>query len=325
MAQSLFRQLRQQHPTASIDLLAPDWCRALTERMPEIRRSLSMPIGHGKFNLAARYRLGKQLRAENYTCAYVLPNSWKSALVPFFARIKKRIGWRGEWRYGLLTDCRRLNKARYPLMVQRFAALAHDSRWQGQDFLYPKLEVTQAQLQAVLHQFNLTLDKPVLAFAPGAAFGDAKRWPQAYFAKVASHFIAKGWQVWQLGSGDDEAVMQAIEQQTEGSTTILGNRATLADKVDLLSAVTALVSNDSGLMHVGCALEKAVVGIYGSTTPDFTPPLGQRVKILARADVPCRPCFERSCPLKGADNRQCLTKITAEEVINAVETLVNPS
>ena len=124
MAQTLFQCLKQRHPDCQIDVLAPEWSRPILERMPEVRAALSFPLGHGALELATRRRIGKSL-AGQYDQAILLPNSLKSALVPYFAGIPKRTGWRGEFRYVLLNDVRTLDKARYPLMIERFMALAY--------------------------------------------------------------------------------------------------------------------------------------------------------------------------------------------------------
>ena len=124
MAQTLFQCLKQRHPECEIDVLAPEWSRPILERMPEVRKALSFPLGHGALELATRRKIGKSLKGQ-YDQAILLPNSLKSALVPFFAGIPKRTGWRGEFRYGLLNDVRKLDKQRYPLMIERFMALAY--------------------------------------------------------------------------------------------------------------------------------------------------------------------------------------------------------
>ncbi len=128
MSQSLYRTLKAEYPSAEIDVMAPAWCRPLLARMPEVNQALAMPLGHGALALGERRRLGHALRANGYDRAYVLPNSFKSALVPFFANVPQRTGWRGEMRYGLLNDLRVLDKAAFPLMVQRYVALAYDKQ-----------------------------------------------------------------------------------------------------------------------------------------------------------------------------------------------------
>ncbi|GAM54726.1 ADP-heptose-lipooligosaccharide heptosyltransferase II [Vibrio ishigakensis] len=124
MSQSLYRQLKIQSPNSQIDVLAPAWCKPLLTRMPEIHQAIDMPLSHGEFKLTQRYQIGKQLRSKQYDHAYVLPNSAKSSLIPFFAGIPIRTGWKGESRYGLLNDIR-LNKKSFTYMVERYVALAH--------------------------------------------------------------------------------------------------------------------------------------------------------------------------------------------------------
>ena len=124
MSQSLYKAIKQQYPDASIDVMAPGWCAPILARMPEVNRSIDMPLGHGEFALGKRYQLGKSLAQQHYDHAYVLPNSAKSALIPWFAGIPTRTGWKGEMRYGLLNDLRP-NKKAFQYMVERYVALAY--------------------------------------------------------------------------------------------------------------------------------------------------------------------------------------------------------
>src|SRR5690606_31381839 len=141
MAQTLFQWLKQRHRDCAIDVLAPDWSRPILERMPEVRAALSLPLGRGVLDLAARRRIGKSL-AGQYDQAILLPNSLKSALVPWFAGIPLRTGWKGEMRYGLLNDLRPLDKARYPLMIERFMALAYPANAElPQPYPQPRLAI----------------------------------------------------------------------------------------------------------------------------------------------------------------------------------------
>ena len=203
MAQTLFQCLKQRHPQCEIDVLAPEWSRPILERMPEVRKALSFPLGHGALELATRRKIGKSLKGQ-YDQAILLPNSLKSALVPFFAGIPKRTGWRGEFRYGLLNDVRKLDKERYPLMIERFMALAYEP---GADlpkpYPRPDLQIDPQSRAGALAKFGLELDRPVLALCPGAEFGESKRWPSEHYAKVAEQQIREGWQVWLFGSKND--------------------------------------------------------------------------------------------------------------------------
>nr|WP_314491550.1 lipopolysaccharide heptosyltransferase II [uncultured Pseudomonas sp.] len=321
MAQTLFQVLKQRHPDCVIDVLAPDWSRPLLERMPEVRQALSFPLGHGALELGTRRRIGKSLKGQ-YDQAILLPNSLKSALVPFFAGIPTRTGWRGEMRWGLLNDVRTLDKARYPLMIERFMALAYAP---GAELLqpYPKpaLRIETASRDAALAKFGLALDRPVLALCPGAEFGESKRWPAEHYAEVAEALVRQGWQVWLFGSKKDHPVGEAIRERLipglrEESVNLAGETS-LAEAIDLMSCADAVVSNDSGLMHVAAALDRPLVAVYGSTSPGFTPPLADQVEVV-RLGLACSPCFDRTCRF---GHYNCLRLLEPQAVIAALQRL----
>ncbi len=263
MAQTLFQCLKQRHPECEIDVLAPEWSRPILERMPEVRAALSFPLGHGALELATRRRIGKSL-AGQYDQAILLPNSLKSALVPFFAGIPKRTGWRGEFRYGLLNDVRTLDKQRYPLMIERFMALAFDKGAElPRPYPKPDLRIDSATRDAALNKFGLTLDRPVLALCPGADVWRVQALA-GHYAQVAEARIREGWQVWLFGSKKDHPVGESIRQELipglrEESVNLSGETS-LAEAIDLLSCADAVVSNDSGLMHVAGGAQSATGG-----------------------------------------------------------------
>ncbi|MBC9249143.1 lipopolysaccharide heptosyltransferase II [Pseudomonas alcaligenes] len=322
MAQTLFVCLKQRHPDCEIDVLAPEWSRPILERMPEVRAALSFPLGHGVLDVASRRRIGKSL-AGQYDQAILLPNSLKSALVPFFADIPLRTGWKGEMRYGLLNDIRTLDKERYPLMIERFMALAYDKGAElPKPYPQPRLQIDEASRAAALAKFNLSLDRPVLALCPGAEFGEAKRWPAEHYAKVAELKIRAGWQVWLFGSKNDHAGGEEIRNRLipglREEVVNLAGQTSLAEAIDLMSAAGAVVSNDSGLMHVAAALNRPLVGVYGSTSPQFTPPLADQVEIV-RLGLDCSPCFERTCRF---GHYNCLRELKPRPVIEALDRLV---
>lgn len=322
MAQTLFICLKQQHPNAVIDVLAPQWCRELLTRMPEVNEALPLPIGHGELALGKRREIARQLRGKHYTQAIVLPNSFKSALIPRFAGIPLRTGWRGEARSWLLNDCRILNKEAYPLMVQRFAALAYPPGAQLQRPLpRPALQVKPEHVRQLRERLQLTSDKKVLVLCPGAEFGPAKQWPVEHYTAVARHYLVEqGMQVWLMGSDKDRATADTIVAgvgQSESIHNLCGSTR-LGEAVDLLSAATAVVSNDSGLMHVTAALARPLVVVYGSTSAAFTPPLAERVRCLS-LQLSCSPCFKRECPLTHLN---CLRQLGPERVITALNELV---
>jgi heptosyltransferase-2 len=321
MAQSLFMVLKQRNPEVTVDVLAPAWSLPLLERMPEVRQGIVMPLGHGKLGLGERYRLGKQLRVEGYDQAILLPNSLKSAIVPWAAKIPKRTGFRGEMRYGLLNDLRILDKQRLTMTVQRFVALAAEPQQPlPEPIPEPKLEVASASIEQALQAIGLQQpERGLLALCPGAEYGPAKQWPAQHFAAVAAEKISAGWQVWLFGSERDRAVGEAVIAALEGAgdgVENLAGRTTLEQAIDLMSLATVVVGNDSGLMHVAAALDRNLVAIYGSSDPTFTPPLNRRAAILD-LNLECSPCFRRECPLGHTD---CLQQLKPERVLQALET-----
>jgi len=323
MAQALFKALRLHSPRAHIDVLAPGWSLPLLGRMPEVRRGIEMPLGHGRLDLDVRYRLGKSLRATGYTQAILLPNSFKSALVPWFARIPQRTGWRGEMRYGLLNDLRLLDKAGYPLMVQRFVALAHPPFAELPAQLpRPQLAVDLPARSALLREYGLDETTPLLALCPGAEFGPAKRWPEKHYASVAAAMIERGWRVAIFGSNNDRVVaariLELLSEAQRSAVLNLAGATRLEQAIDLLSAASAVVSNDSGLMHIAAALGRPLVVVYGSTSPGFTPPLAEQVEVL-QLPVDCGPCFQRQCPL---GHLKCLEELAPAQVLDALSALL---
>ena len=132
----MLRQLHQRFPGLILDVLAPSWVAALFERMTEVNQIILSPFRHGELKLAQRWQLGRSLANRGYDQAIILPNSWKSALVPFFAGIYLRTGFTGEMRFGLLNDARPLDKKQFPLMVERFALLG-EQRGQSRNASLP--------------------------------------------------------------------------------------------------------------------------------------------------------------------------------------------
>ena len=200
MAQCLFKLLKLRHPKIVIDVLAPAWSEPLLARMPEVSKAIIMPLGHGELALKKRFQLGRML-ANTYSEAIILPNSFKSALIPWFANIPKRTGWRGEMRYVLLNDLRILNKSRYALMIERFLALGlAPNETLQKPYPLPSLYISEASQKKALLKHQLVYpEAPILALCPGAEFGPAKRWPEEYYAEMANEKLNQGWQVWMFG------------------------------------------------------------------------------------------------------------------------------
>lgn len=309
MAQSLFKLLRAKHPDRDIDVLAPAASLPLVQRMPEVSMGILLSQGHGQLGLAYRKRLGETLGGKGYHRAVILPNSLKSALVPFFADVPVRTGFRGEYRYALINDMRMLNKTRLPRMVDRFVALGVGPDDPLPRAEHPKLIVDADNLAVLTDKLALDLSRPVMGICPGAEYGDAKRWPERHFAALCDYAVTRGMNVWILGGPKDRTIagniMGLLSTQAAQHTVDLTGETSLIDVIDLLGTCALVVSNDSGLMHIASAVEVPVVVLYGSTSPDFTPPLTDRTEILSLY-LSCSPCFKRICPL---GHKNCLNQL----------------
>lgn len=323
MAQSLFITLKKQQPQLQIDVLAPDWSLPILDRMPEVSSGIAMPLGHGDLELGTRYKIGKALRGK-YQQSIALPNSLKSALVPFFAKIKKRTGWLGEARYLLLNDYRKLEKEAYPLMVQRFNALAYAPGAELPDPPKPSLIVDEENQFALCSKFGIA-EKKTLVLCPGAEFGPSKKWPADKFAELAKEYLHENWQILLMGSANDrqacDEILEHIAEPLQADCVNLAGETRLVDTVDLLAMADAVVSNDSGLMHIAAAVAAPMAVIYGSTSPKFTPPLAEKVAIV-RTGIECSPCFKRECPL---GHLKCLKDLPVETVSQKLEKLTGTS
>lgn len=316
LAQPLLKLLHARHRGLALDVLAPRWTFPLLERMPEVRQPLLSPFGHGDVKLGERRRLGRELAAESYDQAIVLPNTFKSALVPRFAGIPVRTGYIGEFRHWLLNDARRLDEARLPQLAERYAALALPrGEALERPLPGPFLRVDEPARRATLERLGLDRGRPAAALCPGAEYGPAKRWPARYFAELAQGFAARGCAVWLVGSANDRAIGEEIAQAATGACRNLCGETTLAEAIDLLASAAVVVSNDSGLMHVAAALSRPLVALYGSSSPAYTPPLSRSAQIL-KLDLPCSPCFQRECPL-GHFN--CMVQLAPDRVLAAVD------
>ena len=316
MAQSLFITLKEQQPDCQIDVLAPKWTFALLERMPEVSKALEMPLGHGKFGLFERIKLGKTLRDNHYDRAILLPNSWKSAITPFFANIPIRTGYVGECRWGLLNDTHKLDKSILTKTVERFVALAYPKNaTQAPECPIPHFTISPEQQQQVISKFSLKTEQKILALCSGAEYGVAKRWLPEYYAEVANNYLQQNWQVWLFGSDKDKAVAAEINQQTNNLCRDFTGQTNIAEAVDLISLSDVVVANDSGLMHIAAGLDKNLIAIYGSSDPNFTPPLNKNSNVISLG-LECSPCFKRECPLK---HTHCLTEIKPERVIETIK------
>jgi lipopolysaccharide heptosyltransferase II len=318
VAQSLFKLLHATRSDIAIDVVAPDWSRPLLSHMPEVREAIPLFTKHGEFGFKKRFNIANTLRKRNYQQAIVIPRSFKAALIPFLARIPLRTGWRGEMRWGLLNDVRKLDKNKYPSLRSRYAHLGLlpgvDDDVNSEKFT-PEFSISEEFLKKTADKLELNRKSKIIALCPGAEYGPAKQWPAGHFAKIALWMAQLGWQVWLLGSSKDAAIAQDIQSMSNSVCTNLTGRTTLTDAIACLAMSDIALCNDSGLMHIAAAIGKPLIALYGSSDPNYTPPLSEKATVLS-LHLSCSPCFSRVCPL---GTNACLRDLSPQKVMTALE------
>ena len=313
MSEPLLRRLADRGERLSVAALP--WVAPVLRAMPQAIEVVELPFAHGRLDLAERRRLGAEWRGA-FDIAYVLPNSIKAALIPAFARIPRRIGYQGEGRFGLLNERWPNPKEERPPMVAYYAALGGPL---GAAPLRPELSVGASARRAALDAAGLEAGR-FYAFAPGAEYGPAKRWPAERYAALAGALHARdGLPVALLGSKQEAEQCEQIAAAAPGACVVLAGKTSLDEAIALISAARGVVSNDSGLMHVAAAFGVPQVAVFGSTSPVHTPPHNARAQVLWLKDelgLDCMPCFERTCRY---GHYGCLNGVAVERVQAALD------
>lgn len=316
MTEPLLRRLAARGERLTVAALP--WVAPVFEAMPQVAEIVPVPFAHGGLQWRERRQVARQLQGR-FDCAYVLPNSLKSALVPWWADIPRRVGYLGEARVGLLTHrLKNPSKGRRPPMVALYSALSGQTDVLGDR---PQLRWDAQRSAASLRERGLS-PRSYVVLAPGAEYGAAKRWPASHFAQVARELGAP---VVLLGSAKEQALCEEISAHAGADCLNLAGQTRLADALGWIAAARAVVSNDSGLMHVAAGLGLPQVAVFGSSSPEHTPPLNERARVLwlkrdasYQPALDCAPCFERECPL---GHTRCLHDISAQQVLSALQTL----
>jgi heptosyltransferase-2 len=324
MTEPLLAALAQRGERLSVAALP--WVAPVYRAMPQVADVIELPFAHGRLDWPQRRQIARDMRGR-FDAAYVLPNSIKAALIPWLARIPRRVGYQGEGRFVLLN--RRLpNPPGRPPMVAFYSALAgadgagdttRDATRDAAPAARPRLSFSKPALQAATQAAGVQAGA-YWVFAPGAEYGPAKCWPAEHYAALArSLFAQHGQPVLLLGSGKEAALCEQISNAAPGACTVLAGKTALIDAMALIAAARGMVSNDSGLMHVAAAFGVPQAAVFGSTSPEHTPPLNPRARVLwlkHELALDCSPCFDRSCRF---GHTRCLTEVQPPRVALALE------
>ena len=319
MVQSLFMALKQQSRENIIDVVAPAWSAPVLARMAEVRKTIQVDLAHGELGLLKRLRMGSALRGRYDQCI-ILPRSFKSALIPYFAGIPRRTAYRGEMRFGVVNDMRMLNRDMAYRAVEKYVGLGLERSQSEQipEICYPKLQVHEDRRSKAAARLGVDESKPCIALMPGAEFGPSKRWPARYFGELAILFREQGFEVYVFGSPNDRAIGQEVVSASGGIAKNLCGQTSLEEVIDLLSLAKVAVTNDSGLMHIAAAVGRPVVAMYGSITPEYTPPLTDSA-IIHYLDLDCSPCWKKQCPY---GHYNCLRNLSVGQVYDSAQELL---
>ncbi len=315
---TVVKLLRQRHPNSPIDILTTPTAAPLLGYMPDVRKGVVVDLPRKRLAFQQHALLARRLQSEGYGQALVMPRTWKSALAPYLAGIPRRTGFLGEARFGLINDLR-FGERRLPRMVDRCAMLALGKDEEAPSaWPLPQLTVPPSAIGSWHDRLALTNSRPAIAFAPGA-IGPSKRWPATHFAQVATTLVAEGHSVWVLGGPQEKEIAAEIVRADPSHIHDLTG-PDLHNAILAIAAARAVVSNDSGLLHVAAALSRPAIGIFGPTSPWHWAPLNPISAVIETAsELPCRPCHKPVCRL---GHHRCMRDIEAERVAVAIRCVI---
>jgi len=302
------RVLRHRWPNRPVDLLTTSLCAPLVDYMPGVRAGVVCNLPRGRLALAQQRALADQLRERNYATALVLPRTWKSALAPAFAGIPERVGFVGEFRFGLINRWRWGERA-LPRMIDKKAMLAlPDGVPLPTEWPVPQLRVSLEEI-ARWRQTHAPGAGTAVALGPGSV-GPAKRW--TYYPEAARRLAEQGLDVWVVGGPSEKALAEEIV--AAGGPRVRDMTGTdLRNGIQAMAAAGLAICNDSGLMHIAAALGTPTMGIFGPTSPYHWAPLNElAATVQTKTNVPCQPCHRPVCRM---NHHRCMRDIPASDVV----------
>jgi heptosyltransferase-2 len=275
---SVVKLTKSRTPDRPVDVLSSRLCAPLLDYMPGVRKGIVFDIPRRTPALGLSWRLSRLLKAEHYGKAIITSRKWKAALAPALAGIPERVGFIGEWRYGLLTDVR-YGEKRLPRMIDQCAVLALPvSEQRQQDWPLPELVVPETEVVTWRARNGVADEKrPAVALCPGAV-GPGKRWPETHYAELARRLAGQGVAVWVLGGPGEKDIAKIISGDGRFARDLTGDD--LRNAILALAAADAAVSNDSGLLHVVAAIGTPAIGLFGPTSAWHWAPLNPVFAII---------------------------------------------
>jgi|TARA_B110000858_G_scaffold185732_1_gene228199 heptosyltransferase II len=316
ISQSLLKYLKKEYPNCQIDMIVRPELTNLVKMMPEVKNIYPLDIKHKEFGLIKRHILAKEIKKHLYSTSIILPNSFKSAIIPWLANIPVRIGYNRELRLFLLNKKYSLIKHK-DSMVNRYLKLADGSY---SDVIRPSLLINGDSSKLISRKYLINNSKKNIVLCPEAEYGSAKRWPINKWMQLANFYKEKDYNVYFLGKNKSLEIKYQNILKKDSIISLLG-KTSLEEAAYILSIVDLVVTNDSGLMHITASVNTNLISIFGSSSPFYTPPLmkDQFGEVIYKA-LTCSPCFKRECPLQHLN---CLNNISSEEILDKSSKYLN--
>ncbi len=317
MAQPLLALLRQQNARMRIDVLCDEAVAPVFRCMDEVGDVLVGPASERRALWTTRWRLGRALHARRYQRAYVLPETRLAALVPWFAGIGERIGYRGKSRALLLNRIQEPACATAPQAAERYAGLAFEARAPRPGIvLEPRLSHRVQRERMVRAKFDVGRDAPPIVLCPATGGGESHRWPARHFASLIAMLAAETPEadVLLLGPRAERRAATEIAALSGQAARNLCGETSLDEAIALIAQAAGVVTVDNGLMHVAAAYARPQVALFGPSDPRRAQPRSPRAQV-EWLHLPCSPCSERSCPL---GHQACLQRIAPSQVFESL-------
>lgn len=309
ISQSLLKYLKKKYPDCQIDMVIKPELIMLAKMMPELKNIYPLDIKHKELGLMKRHSLAKKIKKNLYSASIILPNSFKSAIIPWLANIPLRIGYNRELRSFLLNKKYSLIKHK-DSMVNRYLKLVESSY---SDNIRPSLLINSDSSESIGRKYLVNNSKKNIVLCPEAEYGPAKRWPVNKWMQLANFYKEKNYNVYFLGKNKSLETKYQSVLKKDSIISLLG-KTSLEEAAYILSIVDLVITNDSGLMHITASVNTNLISIFGSSSPFYTPPLmkNQFGEVIYKA-LTCSPCFKRECPLQHLN---CLNNISSEEILD---------
>ncbi|MBP7089062.1 MAG: lipopolysaccharide heptosyltransferase II, partial [Candidatus Omnitrophica bacterium] len=305
MSMPLVRSIRAQFPDSKIILIARPHLASLWQEEAFSDGVWLFDIFNKRTPLSGYIDLALKIKKIKFDLAIILPHSFRWALLVYLLKIPKRVGYAVKGRGFLLTKSLKykfsdITKKHMIDGYLELVRLCNIEPSYKEVFLRLSDEISERSLK-ILYQYGIGSSESIIAIAPGALYGPAKRWPLEYFASLADTLAKElNVKIAILGSSNEQELAMEIKELMQEKAINLTGQTDLITTAGIIKRSLLLISNDSGLMHLGVAVNTKTIGIFGSTSSRWTGPYGKAIskQRVVCSSLACSPCFKKTCPFR---------------------------